>query len=135
MAVTVYYSRLTIPAGTTTAAPASATVRVNPGRLIQLRLYVPPGPQGTVSLWFNHLSRQLAPVPPSTWDNLDDINPTYPLDYDLPPNETSLTLYGVSPNASFSHSIDFEVLVDSVRTVEPGRSTPNLVQAVRSIFS
>lgn len=113
MAVTVYYDRLTIPAGTSASDPVEETIRTAPGRLMLVRLYVPPGPRGEVSLWLLHQRSQVAPVPPATWDNLDDDIVEFPLDLPLAINETDITLVGASPNANFQHAIDFEVLVET----------------------
>lgn len=108
-----FSSTLTIPAGTTVLAPEKQELNVVPGRIVFLRLYVPPGPRGEVSLWFKHQNSQLAPAPPKTWDNLDDDVLTYPLDYAVLPGETQFHLYGASPGANFEHAIEFELMIDT----------------------
>ena len=135
MAVTVYYGRLTIPAGTGLAAPATLTLRTQPGRLIMFRLYVPPGPRGEVSLWLKHQQSQVAPVPPATWDNLDDDVLEYPLDLPLLVNETDLALCGASPNANFEHNVDFEALVESPDALIGAGTPPSLGSRILGLFS
>jgi hypothetical protein len=134
MAITVYYDRLTIPAGTAKASPVESHLRTAPGRLVLVRLYVPPGPRGEVSLWLLHQRSQVAPVPPSTWDNLDDDVLEFPLDLPLPVNETDLTLVGCSPNANFQHAIDFEVLVDTSGQPAATGIVSNVAQRILGVF-
>jgi hypothetical protein len=124
MAVLSFIETLAIPAGTTLLDPSRQELNVVPGRVVLLRLYVPPGPRGEVSLWFLHQFSQLAPAPPKTWDNLDDDIIEYPLHYDVRPGETQFHLCGASPYATFEHSIDFELLVDTA--TQPGTTTPQL---------
>src|SRR3989304_6455694 len=113
MATTVYYARLTIPAGTPAPAPVEQVLPCRPGRLSLVRLYVPPGPRGEVSVWLLHQRSQIAPVPPATWDNLDDDIMEYPLGLELAINEADISLGGGSPNANFEHAIDFECQVEA----------------------
>lgn len=113
MPIIPFSDTLTIPAGTTDLDCEQQLLAVVPGEVILLRLFVPPGPRGEVRLWFKHQQSQLAPAPPGTWNNLDDDIIEYPLRYPVGPGECEFHLCGSSPNALFSHAIEFELLVDT----------------------
>jgi hypothetical protein len=134
MAVTPFYAKLTIPAGTTVASPAAQPLSVAPGKIVLARLYVPPGPRGEVSLWLEHNARQFAPVPPGTWDHLDAITLEIPLDYPVPVGEQVITLKATSTNANFEHQVDFEILVDTSFAPLASASPQTLVERVAGLF-
>jgi len=121
-----FYETLTIPAGTTVLAPVSQSLTTVPGRVILLRLFVPPGPRGEVALWFKHQNSQLAPAAPKTWDNLDDDIISWPLDYVVGQGETEFHLFGAAPDANFQHDIDFEVLVEAASEASQPTGGPGL---------
>ena len=134
MAVVHFLAALTIPAGTPSSAPASQALITAPGVAKFLRLYVPPGPRGEVALYLQHLERRIAPVPPATWDNLDDDVVEYPLDLPLPFGETRFTLCGYSPTASFQHIISFEIHVDTTPSVTTPASTQSLLSRLAGVL-
>ena len=134
MPVIPFQESLTIPAGTAVTNPETQEVTVVPGRAVLLRLYVPPGPRGEVSLWFNHQSSQLAPAPPGSWDALDGVTLEVPLQYDVFDGEEIFTLLGASPNANFDHTIDFEVLVETENAREGGFNLSGIRQALSNVL-
>jgi hypothetical protein len=135
MAVVHFGAALTIPAGTPDDAPAESEVVTAPGRAILLRVFVPPGPRGEVHLRLDYMERRVAPVPPATWDNLDDDLVDWPLDIPLPPGETRFTLAGSSPGASFPHTIPWEVHVDTTPPAEAPAQSTTLLGRLAGILS
>jgi hypothetical protein len=134
MSRTTYEATLTIPKGTTRSAPVSATLETAPGRLRLFRLVVPPGPRGEVSLWLNHQTHQLLPVPPGTYNNLDDITIVENVDLEIPTNEADFTLYGIAPNASFDHTVSFALSVESASPETLIGTAQAVISRVASFF-
>jgi len=134
MAVVQFLAALTVPAATSPSSPAMQEIICAPGVAKLLRLYVPPGPRGEVSLYLEHVERQVAPVPPATWDNLDDDVVDYPLDLQLSPGETKFTLCGYSPNANFQHIIPFEIHIDVTPLAEEIASTQSLFARLAGVL-
>ncbi len=129
MAVIHFVASLTVPPGTTASAPAEQELVTAPGIARLLRLYVPPGPRGEVSLYLMHQQRRVAPVPPATWDNLDDDVVDYPLDLALPVAETRFALVGCAPNANFEHTVTFEIHVDTTQAIAIATTSPQTLLA------
>ena len=123
-----------IPAGTALLNPVKQALSVVPGRVVLLRLYVPPGPRGEISLWFKHQNSQLAPSPPSTWDRLDGVTLEWPLDYEGSEGETQFHLYAASPDANFQHTIDFELLVEAAEEAQPTTTPRSIMDRVSGLF-
>ena len=98
---------LTIPAGTTRAAPATNDVKLLMGTIKRIEIAFPPGPATLVSVVIKDRIYQIAPANPSgafAWDNITkEFNVNYPISD--PPYE--VTLVGWSPTAKFSHKITF----------------------------
>jgi len=135
VAIVPFSSTLTIPAGTTLTAPAEQELNVVPGRVVLLRIIVPPGPRGEVDLWLLHQRSQLAPAAPGRWHALDDDILEWPLQYDVGPGETQFHLCGTSPDANFSHGITFELLVDASTPAPETRSPSSLWGKLSNILS
>lgn len=135
MAVVHFSGALVIPAGTPASAPATSEIVTAPGRAILLRLFVPPGPRGEVSLYLQYMERRVAPVPPATWDNLDDDLIDWPLDLPLPAAETRFTLAGSSPFANFPHTISWEIHVDTSTPQEAPQQSTTLLGRLAGILS
>ena len=127
MAVMTYAGALLIPAGTVAASPATDTLVTAPGVALLVRLIVPPGPRGEVSLWLKHIETIIAPVPPATWDNLDDDLVDYPLSIVTTPGMVNFTLCGCSPYANFDHTITWQLQVDTSPQVSVPEPTTNLL--------
>jgi hypothetical protein len=128
MAVMTYSGALVIPAGTTAASPATDELVTAPGVALLVRLIVPPGPRGEVSLWLEHVERAIAPVPPDTWDQLDDDLVDYPLNIVVTSGMTTFRLVGISPGANFQHTITWQVNVDVSPQFQIPTATPNLFE-------
>lgn len=126
MARASFASTLTVTAGTTADLPSTDSLLVGVGTLVLLRLIIPPGPRGEVSLYLKHNDRQLIPAPGGLYDNLDDDIIDTPCDFPITPNEQTLTLCGFAPYANFDHEIRWEVIVDVTET-EEASITPSLI--------
>jgi hypothetical protein len=135
VAVVHFSAALAIPAGTQAGDPATSEITTAPGRAILLRMVVPPGPRGEVSLWLRHMERRIAPVPPATWDNLDDDLVDWPLDLELPVGETRFTLLGSSPNANFSHTVSWEIHVDTTTPAQAPTQSTTLLGRLAGILA
>lgn len=134
MSVVPYFGTLTIPAATPLSTPVETVIETAPGRLVKARIYVPPGPRGEIIVWLNHEQRQIAPVPPYRYSQVDDDIIDVPLDYDVPINQNEFTLLGASPNANFSHRIDVELLVDTSVSSARQVSSQSLIERLSSFF-
>jgi hypothetical protein len=135
MPVVHFGASLVIPAATPDTAPALSEIVTAPGRAILLRLFVPPGPRGEISLYLQYMERRLAPTPPATWDNLDDDVVDWPLDIPLPSSETRFALAGSSPTANFAHTVPWEIHVDTTPPEAAPRSSTTLLGRLAGILS
>jgi hypothetical protein len=134
MAVVTYSGALTVPAGTAASDPATDELNTAPGVAVLVRLIVPPGPRGEVSLWLEHMEHVIAPVPPATWDNLDDDLVDYPLTIALTSGFTRFRLNGAAPGANFDHTITWQIQVDTAPQVSVPTSTPGLFERLVGVL-
>lgn len=116
----VFLERLTVPKLTPLATPVSQSLAVVPGTVTQLRLYVPPGPRGTVYLRLLHRGVQVLPARSGTWWRPDNANIPYLVNVPVAPGDEEFFLEGASPNAQYEHNIDFEL---TVRVADDGQTT------------
>lgn len=126
MARASYASILTITAGSTAELPSTDSLLVGVGTLVMLRVIVPPGPLGEITVYLKHNDRQLIPAPGGVYDNLDDDIIETPCDFPITPNEQVLTLCGYAPVANFDHDVRWEVIVDVTET-EEASLTPSII--------
>jgi hypothetical protein len=134
VATVPFYASLTVPAGTPPDSPATVELKVVPGRVKLIRLYVPPGPRGEVSLWVLHQTRQLLPVPPGVYQWVDDDIIEVALDYPAAKNETLFTLCASSEFANFPHRIDLEILVDADEAVSNVETSGSLLDRLGDLL-
>ena len=118
----IFLARLTVPSATPLASPVSKELQTIVGQLVNLRLYVPPGPRGELYLRFFHRGVQVAPALAGTWWRPDDVVLNFPLDYPITKGDTVFYLQGASPIASFQHAVDFEL------TIQPGNPAQTIGQ-------
>lgn len=106
-----FLGTLRTPATTPLSEPAEAELKVTSGKLINVRLYVPPGPRGELNLRLKHRGVQLLPARIGTWFKPDNITIDYKMDYDIMAGDEIFYLEGASPTANFNHTVDFELTV------------------------
>jgi len=104
-----YDYKLTIPAGTTEAAPAEQRMRLTHGVIHTVRLYFPPGPRGEVNVQIYAGNYQLYPTNPGGSFNADNLYIAFDDYYELLRGTYELTAKGWAPDAVYQHVIRVEI--------------------------
>jgi hypothetical protein len=116
-----YLATLTVPAGTALTSPVRQELKVIPGTVTRLRLYVPPGPRHEVYLRLAHGGVQILPARAGTWWRPDAVTLDYDMNYQVGDGDAVFHLEGASPLATFQHSFDFELRVADTQGQEQPR--------------
>jgi hypothetical protein len=119
MANYIYY--LDVPAGTPESDPVEMVIDAVPGTLTRLDVMFPPGPQGEVGIRLLHSRHQIVPSFLGQFLNWDSGIVAVLVDYELPQSDAQLVLQGVSPNASFGHTIGVRLEIEPPQA--PGQAS------------
>lgn len=130
----IFLARLTVPAATPLTTPASQELQTIAGQLINLRVYIPPGPRGELYLRLFHRGVQIAPSRVGTWWRPDNVVLNFPLDYPISKGDTIFYLQGVSPTASFQHAVDFELFVQPGNPAQAIGQPSGLLSRISDLF-
>jgi len=117
MANYIYY--LEIPAGTVEGTPAEMVIDAIPGTLTRVDVMFPPGPQGEVGVRLLHNRHQIVPSFLGQFLSWDSGIVAVIVNYELPQSDAQLVLQGVSPNASFNHTVGIRLEIDPYPDQEP----------------
>ena len=99
---------LVVPNGTLQSNPAELVVHLTRGTIRDIRVIFPPGPATLVHVQVLHNLFQLVPANPDGDLNYDDTKFNSPMEYDLDDNKYELILRGWSPDAVYTHTINFQ---------------------------
>lgn len=100
-----YAWEITIPAGTTEAAPVEEILHLSKGVITSLNLYFPPGCHGLVKCRLFAYDHQLIPLNPGGWVIADGETVPTETYYELFEAPPQLKFKGCSPLASYDHVV------------------------------
>lgn len=108
---------VTVPAGTTAAAP-QVTALTMPARIVRsVRFRVPPGPAGSVGFALGASGAQVVPWEPGTWLIADDEVIEWPLEGQLETGAWQLRAYNTG---RWDHTLYLSFLLDPLDSGRPG---------------
>ncbi|HXG40215.1 MAG TPA: hypothetical protein VNJ28_04660 [Candidatus Limnocylindrales bacterium] len=107
---------VTIPAGTTPAAPHVVTVDLGPRIVRAVRLRFPPGPSGKVGIALGSAGVRVIPWGPSEWLVADDEAIEWPLEGQISSGRWEVSGYNVGV---FPHTIYVAWLLDPAQAEAP----------------
>jgi hypothetical protein len=96
---------LTIPAGTTAAAPAVSSLKLTKGNITEIRVFFPPGCATLVHVVICDRLHQILPANPDGSLNYDDAIVVSHMGYELTDAPYELLAYGWAPDSMFDHTI------------------------------
>lgn len=114
-----YRGALTVPAGTTEAAPAELEIGVCRGTISQFYRLFPPGCAGKVALQVLHQTRQIFPTTPGTSYLGDGSEILGPASVILDEPEFILTLRGWAPDTDYNHTVYCEFYIEQTVVYVP----------------
>lgn len=99
---------LIVPNATPQSDPAELVVHLTRGIIRDIRIIFPPGPATLVHVQVLHNLFQLVPANPDGTLNYDDTKFNSPMEYVLDDSKYDIILRGWSPDAVYSHTINFQ---------------------------
>ena len=116
-----YRGALTIPAGTTQAAPAVAVVELCYGEMLALQILFPAGQAGLTYLQIWYHEHQIFPTSPGEAFRGDDSIITFPERYPVKENPLAVELRGWAPDTELDHTVYVDFTVENASLpVVPG---------------
>lgn len=127
MAAEVRQFQVTVPAGTTAAAPLVSALTMPPRIVRGIRIRIPPGPRGVLGLRLTSSGELVVPVNAGAWLVADDEVLDWPFDQAITSGAWQLTAYNVG---NFDHDVlvmfELDPVTDRGATI---LSTPLVITA------
>jgi len=121
-----YDFAVTIPAGTTKAAPYEKELELTKGIIHQVEVEFPAGCRGYAYLTIDHYEHQLFPSAKDNAFRSDGYTIAFNEHYPLTKAPFALTARGWAPDATYDHTIPVRIGVLEEEIVEPLKGIANL---------
>ena len=124
----IYTETLTVPAGTTSDNPATATITVEEYTVTRIDIYFPPGCHGLVHVVVFYGAEQLAPKPTGKTIIGNAETVSWPEEWQCPEKPATLEFRGWAPLTNYNHNIICRVVTrplsqeEKVREATEGQS-------------
>jgi hypothetical protein len=132
--MTLYVVELVVPANTPDISPVAQRFTVEKGVITKVQVHFPPGVAGKVytAAFIGHY--QLFPRPFGTWLTGDGETITFEPFYEIETPRATLTIYGKSPGALYSHRIIWRIQVLPKAVALPHLVISRIVEALSSFI-
>jgi len=107
----LYCWDVTIPAGSTEAAPYVQQLKISKGVIVKLQVKFPSGCHGLVKVRLFRWTSQLWPLSPGEWITGDDEVIDAPEYYEFLKGPYRLELKGCSPGTTFAHMVTVRIVI------------------------
>jgi hypothetical protein len=104
MALEVHKFAVTVPAGTTQAAPQVTQLAMPPREVVAVRVVVPPGPRGQVGFSLGSSGNPIIPYEPAAWIVADNEAIDWPLEGQITSGAWELRAYNLG---KYAHTLEF----------------------------